>query len=251
MTINAGQIVRWNDDKGFGFIRPDSGSVDIFLHITALPPGQQPRIGARVLYSAGDDPQGRGPRALKAVIEAAETNGAGTPPARTMENRVLRNQQASRQTGKIQTGSPAHPRPRNTELRQLPLNGLTLLVACCALFCLAGAVSMFRINPIPLLAYPAASLILFLLYARDKYSAIHGNWRVPESTLHLIEAMGGWPGAYVAQQMMRHKTVKSSYQVVFWLIVAIHVAFWVAWILDLGSLHRTLNGVFGTLGRRI
>lgn len=251
MTINAGQIVRWNDDKGFGFIRPDSGSVDVFLHITALPSGQQPRIGTRVLYSVGDDPQGRGPRALKAVIEAAGTNGAGTAPARIMENPVPRSQQASRQTGKIQIASPAHPRPGNTELRQLPLNGLTWLVACCTLFCLVGAVTMFPINPIPLLAYPAASLILFLLYARDKYSAIHGNWRISEATLHLVEAMGGWPGAYIAQQRMRHKTLKSSYQLAFWLIVAAHVAFWVAWMFDLGSLLSAPNAVFGTLGRRI
>lgn len=69
-----------------------------------------------------------------------------------------------------------------------------------------------------------------LTYARDKLSALRGNWRVPESSLHLIEAAGGWPGAYVAQHTMRHKTIQQSYQVVYWLIVAGHVGFWALWL---------------------
>ena len=88
---------------------------------------------------------------------------------------------------------------------------------------------MLRISPIPLIAYPALSLLAYLMYARDKLSAIRGTWRVSEFSLHLVEAAGGWPGAYVAQQTMRHKTVKASYQVVFWLIVSVHVGFWALW----------------------
>ena len=88
---------------------------------------------------------------------------------------------------------------------------------------------MLRITPIPLIAYPALSLLAYLMYAHDKLSAIRGTWRVSESSLHLVEAAGGWPGAYVAQQTMRHKTVKASYQVVFWLIVSVHVVFWALW----------------------
>jgi uncharacterized membrane protein YsdA (DUF1294 family) len=53
---------------------------------------------------------------------------------------------------------------------------------------------------------------------------------VPESSLHLIELLGGWPGAYLAQQTMRHKTVKASYQVVYWLIVLLHVATATLWL---------------------
>jgi len=53
----------------------------------------------------------------------------------------------------------------------------------------------------------------------DKRKAESGEWRTPENTLHLFELLGGWPGAFLAQRLFRHKTEKVSYQVVFWLIV--------------------------------
>jgi cold shock CspA family protein len=36
MVIEKGKLVRWIDDKGFGFIKPESGKNDIFIHISAL-----------------------------------------------------------------------------------------------------------------------------------------------------------------------------------------------------------------------
>ncbi|RXK56769.1 DUF1294 domain-containing protein [Oleiharenicola lentus] len=67
-----------------------------------------------------------------------------------------------------------------------------------------------------------ASLITFVAYWHDKRSAQAQGWRTPEGILHLLELLGGWPGALIAQRWFRHKTVKVSYQVVFWLIVALH-----------------------------
>jgi len=32
----TGVLVRWNEDKGYGFIKPDDGSEDLFCHVTAL-----------------------------------------------------------------------------------------------------------------------------------------------------------------------------------------------------------------------
>jgi uncharacterized membrane protein YsdA (DUF1294 family) len=62
----------------------------------------------------------------------------------------------------------------------------------------------------------------YLLYRHDKKRAQEGGWRVSESTLHLFELLGGWAGAFLAQRTLRHKNAKRSYQVVFWLIVALH-----------------------------
>jgi uncharacterized membrane protein YsdA (DUF1294 family) len=52
--------------------------------------------------------------------------------------------------------------------------------------------------------------------------------RIPESRLHLAELLGGWPGAWVAQRLFRHKSAKVRYRVVFWAIVVLHVAGWLA-----------------------
>jgi uncharacterized membrane protein YsdA (DUF1294 family) len=66
------------------------------------------------------------------------------------------------------------------------------------------------------------SLITFLVYRSDKLRAERCEWRIPESTLHSLEFMGGWAGGLLAQRLLRHKCSKLSFQVEFWLIVALH-----------------------------
>ena len=56
--------------------------------------------------------------------------------------------------------------------------------------------------------------------------------------MHGVELLGGWPGALLAQQMFRHKTRKLSYQLSFWLIVAVHQVVWIdALFLNRSILH--------------
>ncbi|MEM1083300.1 MAG: DUF1294 domain-containing protein [Verrucomicrobiota bacterium] len=59
----------------------------------------------------------------------------------------------------------------------------------------------------------------------DKRFSMSNKSRIPEATLHLFELMGGWPGSFVAQRMLRHKVSKKSYQLIFWAIVLIHQLF--------------------------
>ena len=66
--------------------------------------------------------------------------------------------------------------------------------------------------------------ITFWLYLSDKRKAVGGEWRTPESVLHLAEILGGWPAAFLAQRAFRHKISKTSYQATFWLIVVLHQA---------------------------
>ena len=77
-----------------------------------------------------------------------------------------------------------------------------------------------------LVLYLAVSLVAFGFYWYDKRMARDGKMRIPEKTLHLLEALGGWPGALLAQQWLRHKTQKQPFQNIFRLIVAGHVASW-------------------------
>ena len=77
-----------------------------------------------------------------------------------------------------------------------------------------------------LLAYGVMSLLTYTIYAFDKKWAKTKERRIQERVLHTCEFLGGWPGAFVAQRILRHKTKKMSYQAVFWSIVLVHAAFW-------------------------
>ncbi|WP_417618279.1 DUF1294 domain-containing protein [Oceanisphaera sp.] len=84
-------------------------------------------------------------------------------------------------------------------------------------------------------AYGLLSLITFLLYGWDKRAAMLGNWRIRERTLHLWALAGGWPGAWLAQRWLRHKSQKASFRRVFWLTVVGHIAALLAlWIYSRG-----------------
>lgn len=79
--------------------------------------------------------------------------------------------------------------------------------------------------------YGVASLICYLLYALDKRAARQQTRRIAERTLLLWGLCGGWPGAWLAQQRLRHKTRKTSFRVAYWLSV----------LLNLGALFGLLH----------
>ena len=76
--------------------------------------------------------------------------------------------------------------------------------------------------------YLVASALCFFLYLVDKSAAKAGRDRIPESALHLVELSGGWPGAVAGQQLLRHKSIKVSYQRRFWALVVLNMLVFVA-----------------------
>ena len=72
--------------------------------------------------------------------------------------------------------------------------------------------------------YAVMSAITFVVYAADKSAARQGRRRVPEATLHMLSAIGGWPGAFIGQQVLRHKTRKQPFRTVFWVTVVVNCA---------------------------
>ena len=73
----------------------------------------------------------------------------------------------------------------------------------------------------------------FYLYGHDKLAATRGWLRVPERALHLFAFVGGTPFAYLAQRLFRHKTIKASFRVIFWILALVQVALiaWAIWYL--------------------
>lgn len=78
----------------------------------------------------------------------------------------------------------------------------------------------------PLLAeawYALASIITFIAFAIDKSRAVRGARRTPEATLHLLELLCGWPGAWLAIFILRHKNRKLSFLAITAAISLVHV----------------------------
>ena len=113
---------------------------------------------------------------------------------------------------------------RITKPRIIHASGL-LISAAVVFLSTVGAATYFTLIPMPLgMAYLVLSLLTFVIYAIDKSKAKRGVWRIPEKTLHLLSLVGGWPGALLAQQLLRHKSSKTRFRIVFWLTLCLNLA---------------------------
>jgi uncharacterized membrane protein YsdA (DUF1294 family) len=77
--------------------------------------------------------------------------------------------------------------------------------------------------------YATMSLATFAAFGLDKRRARRGTRRLSEDSLHLLELLGGWPGALVAQRLFHHKSRKLSYLLVLGVIVILHGVGWAIW----------------------
>lgn len=124
------------------------------------------------------------------------------------------------------SGQKPAPQPTASNLPRAALGMASLATA--AVLAVAGLIPYWLLGGIG-----AMSLLAYFMYWADKSAARQGRRRTPESTLHFLALVGGWPGALVAQQQFRHKTVKASFQAVFWVTVALSLA-GLAWLLHSG-----------------
>jgi uncharacterized membrane protein YsdA (DUF1294 family) len=128
------------------------------------------------------------------------------------------------------------------EHRKPPLPIPRMLLGCAALLAV-GLGAAFGLLPLLLaVAYGLVSLLSYLMYSLDKSAARADAQRIPENSLHLVDLLGGWPGALIAQQRFRHKTVKASFQFVFWCTVLGNLAI-AAWLLDSGVAHSLTDAL--------
>jgi uncharacterized membrane protein YsdA (DUF1294 family)/cold shock CspA family protein len=185
-----GRISSWKDDQGFGFITPNGGGPAVFVHIKSF--------ASRGIRPAGND----------IVTYHLTVNEKGQPRA---ENVAFVRDRALRKTPS-QTGASA------------------LVAAAGFLGLIAVSVFIGRLPPVVFGLYLGFSVLAFVAYAVDKSAARKNHWRTKESTLHVLGLIGGWPGALVAQQILRHKSKKESFRTVFLLTVIVNCAA-LAWLL--------------------
>jgi len=110
--------------------------------------------------------------------------------------------------------------------------GGTIALTIALLFLIFVGVSVF-IGELPFLVlafYVGVSVISFLMYRHDKSAAQQNQWRTGEGTLILLGVLGGWPGAFIAQQLFHHKSKKKSFQVAFWITVLLNCFGLVLWL---------------------
>jgi uncharacterized membrane protein YsdA (DUF1294 family)/cold shock CspA family protein len=241
MQLYEGIIKSWKVDKGFGFIQPNGGGKDVFVHIRDLKHSNyQPQIGDNVCFKIVADKDGK-IRAYDAFVKGQEIT---RQQIRT--KRFDKNQPKTRVKQEDWLGMKAIlliaavPFASSALLIKQPsLGGLWNLEVVCntVLRLLMHNAESCHIYTklhiptpaqkcIPFFVYFLLSLVTFSVYAVDKIKAHRDEWRVSEKTLHLLELLGGWPGALIAQRTIRHKNKKTSFQVIFWIIVTIHIVIW-------------------------
>lgn len=123
--------------------------------------------------------------------------------------------------------------------------GFSIVIAILFIVIVAISVLADKLPPIIFAIYAGLSILTYLVYAADKSAAKKGTWRTQESTLHLFALAGGWPGALIAQQMLRHKSKKESFRFVFWITVVVNCGVFIWLFSTSGSalLNSLIQGV--------
>lgn len=181
-----GTVTSWNDERGFGFIEAAQGGEPLFVHATAFAGPGRPQPGQRVTFEVESGPRGKKARRVQLL---------------RVPRPISRRAQAAGQGG-------SH----------------AWLAVPLFLAVYAGITLLWRPPAWFAAVYAGASLVTFVVYWSDKAAARSGAWRVRESSLHLLALAGGWPGALLAQRVLRHKSAKSAFLRVFWTTVLLNVA---------------------------
>ncbi len=116
------------------------------------------------------------------------------------------------------------------------MNKFSIYLSVVFLGLMVAAMNMGYIPQNLVLGYLVFSIVTFIIYAFDKSKAKRGAWRIPENTLHFWALIGGWPGAAIAQQTLRHKSHKRRFRIVFWFTVLVNCGA-LAWLISSNGTH--------------
>ena len=195
-----GHIKKWQDDKGFGFIETAAGE-SVFFHISAFRAQRRPEIGEQVVFTVGQDNQGR--------LQAKDVQELSF----VQQKMAQKNQKIRQRNHKRSAQAEFEAGQKKRLFLGIGFYGVVILLAV-----------MNKLSWLVIAWYVILGVITYGMYAKDKAAAQNGDWRTPESTLHLLSTLGGWVGALVAQTYLRHKSQKPDFRIVYYLTVIINLA---------------------------
>ncbi|WP_296244263.1 MULTISPECIES: DUF1294 domain-containing protein [unclassified Psychrobacter] len=195
-----GHIKKWQDDKGFGFIETAAGE-SVFFHVSAFKAQRRPTIGEQVVFTVEQDNQGR--------LQAKDVQELSF----VQQKMAQKNQKIRQRNHKRNAQAEFEAGQKKRLFLGIGFYGVLILLAV-----------MNKLSWLIVAWYAALGVITYGMYAKDKAAAQGGDWRTPESTLHLLSALGGWVGAMVAQTYLRHKSQKPEFRIVYYLTVIINLA---------------------------
>ena len=67
------------------------------------------------------------------------------------------------------------------------------------------------------------NVVTFFVYGIDKFKAKKSLWRIPESTLLILAALGGSVGAYLGMKVWHHKTLHKKFSLGVPAILLLHL----------------------------
>lgn len=206
--------MRWDASRGFGFIRSPDTDADIFFHIKDFRSSAEPQAGEPVWFEE-IHVGGKGPRAM-----AVQAGFSTSPPTLAASARQP-------PSGRKARG----PSSRQVDVHQHDSGSTFFLLLMLAWMVLIGWAIWTKHLPAWVAGIALAlNLITFYVYWLDKYAAQKRQWRTQENTLHLLSLLGGWPGAWFAQQILRHKSRKAAFRANYWATMVLHCAALLGWL---------------------
>ncbi len=206
MIRKKGKIIKWNDDKGFGFILPSDSQKNIFVHIKSFTDKSvRPSENQNVTYTVQKNNDGKD-SAIK-VSRATDNVVRNRANSSNEKNIISKNKRSNKNNIQLDYKST----------HNIPILYTIIILSFMAFllhFSMEGILPQFVI-----IIYIVMGIMTYFVYSEDKSQAIDNERRTSEQLLLILSLFGGWVGALIAQQRFRHKTKKISFQRSFWTTV--------------------------------
>ena len=184
---SKGKVINWNDTKGYGFIEPNSGGDHVFAHVS--------------------DFKARNRRPVNGDQITCELKHEGNNRYKAININYLLHEK----------GLYKH---KYSNFR----GNFGIFFVLVFFISISVAIYLDKLPLIISYVYMIMSFLTFNVYAIDKSAAKNRRWRIKESTLQFLSVCCGWPGGLIAQKLLRHKTIKQDFQLIFKVTIIINIA---------------------------